>query len=114
MTVFIKRVYDEPDPHDGYRVLVDRLWPRGVSKQSAQLGEWVKEAGPSTELRTWFHHEAALFDEFEKRYRAELDRNPAVDTVREILKAHPVVTLVYSARDTEHNQAVVLRDYLAG
>ena len=109
-----KRVYDDPDPHDGYRVLVDRLWPRGVSKQAAQLGEWVKEAGPSTELRTWFHHDPTRFEEFEARYRAELDENPAVDTLRAIIAAHPVVTLLYSARDTEHNQAIVLRAYLAG
>lgn len=111
--MLIKRVYDEPDDRDGYRVLIDRLWPRGVSKQAAHLGEWVKDAGPSTELRTWFHHETALFEEFEKRYRAELDANPAVETLRGILREHPVVTLLYGARDTEHNQAVVLRDYLA-
>lgn len=114
MTVSIKRVYDDPAPDDGFRVLVDRLWPRGLSKQAAQVDTWLKEVGPSTQLRTWFHHESALFDEFETRYRAELDGNAAAAELRDIIAAHPVVTLLYSARDTEHNQAIVLRDYLAG
>lgn len=108
-----KRIYDEPGPDDGFRVLVDRLWPRGVSKQVAKLDEWLKDVGPSTQLRTWFHHDAAQFDQFERRYRAELETNPAVDRLREIIASHPKVTLLYGARDNEHNQAVVLRDFLA-
>ena len=108
-----KRVYDDPAPEDGYRVLVDRLWPRGVSHERAAVGTWLKEVAPSTELRTWWDHDPARLDEFTARYRAELDANPAVDELRGILHHHPVVTLVYAARDPHLNQAEVLRDYLA-
>lgn len=111
-TLAIKRVQEPADDADGFRVLVDRLWPRGISKERARLGVWLKEAGPSNELRTWFGHDPAKFAEFEKRYRAELDDNDAVDELRSILAEHDTVTLVYGAKDTEHNQAVVLRNYL--
>lgn len=112
MTVQIRRVYADPTPDDGYRVLVDRLWPRGLSKDRAQVDRWLKEVAPSTGLRTWFHHDRALFDEFVVRYRAELDQNPAADELRAIVDEHPVVTLLYGAKDEQDNQAVVLRDYL--
>ena len=111
--VKIKRVYDDPAPQDGYRVLVDRLWPRGVSHERAAVGTWLKDVAPSTELRTWWDHDPARLAEFTARYRAELDVNPAVDELRRILHEHPVVTLVYGARDPLLNQAEVLRDYLA-
>jgi uncharacterized protein YeaO (DUF488 family) len=108
----VKRVYDEPSPDDGYRVLVDRLWPRGVTKERAALDRWAKEIAPSTDLRVWFHHHPDEFDVFAERYRAELDANEAeVDLLRE---AGPVVTLLYSVRDHEHNHAVVLAAYLEG
>lgn len=113
MTLRIQRVYDDPTPDDGYRVLVDRLWPRGVSKERAQVDRWLKEVAPSNELRTWFHHDRALFEEFAVRYRAELDENPAVDELRTIVAEHPVVTLLYGAKDEQDNQAVVLRDYVS-
>ncbi|MBE7701101.1 DUF488 domain-containing protein [Oerskovia sp. Sa1BUA8] len=113
MTLRIQRVYDDPTPEDGYRVLVDRLWPRGVSKERAQVDRWLKEVAPSNELRTWFHHDRTLFEEFAVRYRAELDENPAVDELRTIVAEHPVVTLLYGAKDEQDNQAVVLRDYVS-
>lgn len=109
----IKRVYEPAEPTDGYRVLVDRLWPRGVSKERADLGEWLRDVAPSTELRTWFHHDPSLMDEFTARYRAELDANPgAVQALLDLAHEHPVVTLLYSAHDPKDNQAVVLRAYL--
>lgn len=112
MTVNIKRVYEEAEPSDGYRVLVDRLWPRGVAKEKASVDLWLKEVGPSNELRSWFGHVPERFEEFEKRYRAELDDNTAAKELREVIASHKVVTLVYSAKDEEHNQAVVLAGYL--
>ena len=108
-----KRVYDDPAPQDGYRVLVDRLWPRGVSRERAAVGTWLKEVAPSTELRTWWDHDPARLKEFTDRYRTELDANPALAELLRLLHDHPVVTLVYSAKDPHLNQAEVLRDYLA-
>lgn len=113
MAVSIRRVYDDSDPEDGFRVLVDRLWPRGLSKKRAQFDEWLKDVAPTTELRRWFHHEPERFDEFVTRYRAELEVNPAVDVLRALVAEHPTVTLLYSAHDTQNNQAVALRDFLA-
>ncbi|CAL8971456.1 hypothetical protein CELL_01041 [Cellulomonas sp. T2.31MG-18] len=110
--VRIKRVYDDPAPEDGYRVLVDRLWPRGVSRERAAVGTWLKEIAPSAELRTWWDHDPARLDQFTARYRAELDANPTLDELHRLLHDHPVVTLVYSARDPHLNQAQVLSDYL--
>lgn len=113
MPVLIKRIYDEPSKEDGYRVLVDRLWPRGVSKERAALGEWLKDIAPSNELRTWFGHKPERYNEFFTRYTVELDKNPATPHTRELIKTHPTVTLLYSAHDTDFNQAQVLRKYLS-
>lgn len=117
MGIAIKRIYDDAsdsaDNDDGYRVLVDRLWPRGISKVKARLDLWLKEIGPSTELRKWFGHDPERFEEFRARYLQELDGNPAVGELLDICRAHDAVTLLYGAKDPEHNQAVVLRDYLA-
>jgi DNA-3-methyladenine glycosylase len=113
-SVRISRVYDPPGPEDGYRVLVDRLWPRGVSKEAAGVGEWCRDVGPSNELRRWFGHEPDRFEEFATRYRAELAHNPALRHLQDLTAEHPVITLVYSAKDRQHNQAVVLRDVLRG
>lgn len=113
MTVRIKRIYEDPAADDGFRVLVDRIWPRGVSKERAKLDVWLKEVAPSTELRQWFHHEEPKWPEFVRRYRAELADNPAVGTLRDILSRQERVTLLYSAHDEDENQAVVLRDHLA-
>jgi uncharacterized protein YeaO (DUF488 family) len=112
MDVRVKRAYDEPSPGDGYRVLIDRLWPRGVSKEHAQLDEWQKELAPSTELREWFGHEPERFAEFRRRYIAELAaRRPELAVLRRRARAGSL-TLVYGARDTEHNDAVVIAQVL--
>ncbi|MGH6782577.1 MAG: DUF488 domain-containing protein [Sphingomonadaceae bacterium] len=112
MTIRIKRIYEAAAKADGQRVLVDRIWPRGVSREAADLTLWLKEIAPSTELRKWFGHDPARWDEFRHRYRAELDANPdAVRRLRE-LAAKGDVTLLYGARDTAHNQAVALAGYL--
>jgi uncharacterized protein YeaO (DUF488 family) len=111
----IKRVYEAPADDDGYRVLVDRLWPRGVSKEKADLDEWDKEVAPSDELRRWYGHDPAKFDEFATRFRAELDARP--DAVEHALgwgADHPTVTLLFGAHDPATANATVLRDYLEG
>ena len=108
----IKRTYDSPARGDGRRILVERLWPRGMKKEALAVDAWVKEVAPSTELRKWFGHRVERWEEFRRRYRDELDANP--DGWRPILNASKgrTVTLLYSAHDTLHNGAVVLRDYL--
>lgn len=112
MAVRLKRAYEAPAPADGYRVLIDRLWPRGVSKQTAQLDEWARELAPSTELRRWFGHDPERFDEFSRRYRRELEAHePKLEELRSRAQSG-IVTLVYAARDTEHNDAVVLAGLL--
>lgn len=113
MPVVIKRVYEEASPDDGYRVLVDRLWPRGVSKERAKLDVWLKEIAPSPELREWFGHKPERFKEFKSRYEKELKDNPTVDELQAIIKEHPKVTLLYGAHDSKDNQAVVLRDFVS-
>jgi uncharacterized protein YeaO (DUF488 family) len=110
--IAIKRVYEAPSPDDGQRVLVDRLWPRGVSKEDAKLTEWVKTVAPSDELRKWFGHDPEKWSEFQKRYRAELkDRGEALRELRE-LAAKGKLTLLFGAHDEAHNNAVVLAEYL--
>lgn len=108
----MKRVYDPPGPGDGFRVLVDRLWPRGMKKEELQADLWLKEVAPSTELRQWFHHQPENWEEFSQRYLAELDRQPeAVERLLQAVQEGPI-TLLYSAKNQQQNQAVVLRDYL--
>ena len=110
--VRLKRAYDPAEPDDGYRVLVDRLWPRGVSKERARLDEWARELAPSAELRTWFGHDPERFAEFERRYRAELTAHEEkLDELR-CRAREGTLTLVYGARDEEHNDAVVLAELL--
>jgi uncharacterized protein YeaO (DUF488 family) len=109
----LKRVYDPPAANDGKRILVDRIWPRGLSKAEAELTLWLKDVAPSAALRKWFGHDPARWPEFQKRYRAELDANPAVERLRDLLRQGPA-TLLYGARDERHNQAIVLADYLRG
>ncbi|MDQ9037056.1 DUF488 domain-containing protein [Acinetobacter seifertii] len=112
MDIQIKRIYENADPSDGKRILVDRLWSRGISKENAHLDLWLKEVAPSTELRKWFH--AATpdhWEEFKRRYLKELESNPAVKELQDIVSKHKV-TLLYSAKDVEHNHAIILRDYL--
>ncbi len=111
-TVRIKRIYDPADKSDGFRILVDRLWPRGVSKEKAALDLWLKEIAPSAELRTWFNHEPEKFKEFSTRYSDELAQNETLDQLKTIIDQHAVVTLLYAAHDPQLNQAIVLQKYL--
>ncbi|MBB4661807.1 DUF488 domain-containing protein [Conexibacter arvalis] len=112
LDVHLARVYDPPAPGDGYRVLVDRLWPRGISRERARLDEWARELAPSDGLRRWFGHDPARFDAFRDRYRAELvERREQVEALRRRASSGRV-TLVYGARDREHNDAVVLAELL--
>lgn len=110
--ITVKRAYDPISRADGTRVLVERLWPRGLSKAKLHVDAWLKEVGPSTDLRKWFGHDPDKWDEFRKRYRRELDSRP--DAWQAIVSAarRGPVTLVYSSHDTEHNNAVALQDYL--
>ncbi len=110
----LKRAYEATSPDDGTRILVDRLWPRGVSKEEAALDQWMKEIAPSTELRKWFGHDPTLWDEFRHRYSAELEQNAdLVHELRRLAQQGPV-TLVYSAHDEAHNDAIVLRNVILG
>lgn len=107
----IKRVYESPSADDGLRVLVDRLWPRGISKRYAKVSIWAKEVAPSHELRKWFGHDEKKFGEFKARYYAELDGKK--DLIKEILSQNPIViTLVYAARNSDINHAVCLKEYI--
>lgn len=113
IVVKLKRAYDPPEPDDGFRILVDRLWPRGVAKDSARIDLWLKDIAPSSALRKWFGHEPAKWTEFRERYFQELDKNhEAVDGLREQTRRGPV-TLIYGAKDREHNNAVALKAYLS-
>jgi uncharacterized protein YeaO (DUF488 family) len=107
----IKRIYEAPAADDGTRILVDRLWPRGVRKENAALDAWIKNAAPSPDLRKWFNHDPERFEEFASRYRAELKHNAALDEIRALLKEN-TVTLLYAAHDPDCNHALVLADYL--
>jgi uncharacterized protein YeaO (DUF488 family) len=112
MDVRLKRAYEPPAPTDGYRVLIDRLWPRGVSREQAELDEWERELSPSAELRRWFGHDPSRFVEFRRRYIEELDdQRPRLAKLRRRAR-EGTLTLVYAARDTEHNDAVVLAGVL--
>lgn len=113
MNVTIKRVYLAAADDDGYRILVDRLWPRGLSKEAAHIDQWLKSVAPSTDLRRWFGHDPQRWEEFRRRYRAELEADPeAVRTLRRAMEAHPWITLLFAAKDTSRNNAVVLAAYL--
>ena len=108
----IKRVYEKPVKEDGTRILVDRIWPRGVTKGEAAIKDWAKDLAPTSELREWFGHDPALWSEFQKKYKAELKKNEAVAIFIERHLQAKVLTLVYAAKDEEHNQAIVLQQYL--
>ncbi|WP_146446803.1 DUF488 domain-containing protein [Botrimarina colliarenosi] len=110
--VRIARVYDAYQASDGYRVLVDRLWPRGVSRAAARIDDWAKNLAPSASLRRWFGHEPARFEAFRRFYIEELLSNPAAEEDRRRVLAHPMVTLLYAASTTKHNHAIVLREFL--
>ena len=112
--VRLKRVYEPPSRTDGSRILVDRLWPRGLTKERAAVTRWLKDVAPSTDLRKWFRHDPARWKQFQARYRKELrEKKDALDWLRRRSKAH-TVTLVYAARDEQHNEALVLKQVLEG
>jgi len=115
MTVHVKRIYETAESQDGYRILVDRVWPRGVSKEKADLDLWMKEIGPSSDLRKWFGHDPDKFTAFKKKYKEELktgEQNDALEKLKEAVKENNQVTLLFAAKDEEHNQAQVLKEVL--
>lgn len=112
-----KRIYDEYSEDDGVRILVDRLWPRGISKEKAKLDYWLKEVAPSNELRKWYHHDVEKFADFQARYKAELKQGvqkEAFDELKEVVSSgeKDVITLLYGAKDETHNQAIILKGLL--
>lgn len=110
----LKRVYDALEKGDGFRILVDRLWPRGVSKERVKVDIWLKDIAPSTALRKRFGHDPGKWDEFKASYRKELrEKNDLLSQIKSLEKEHKTITLVYSARNTKHNQAVVLKGFLS-
>lgn len=109
----IKRAYAPAEETDGYRILVDRLWPRGISKEKAKIDLWLKSVAPSSDLRKWFGHVPERFPEFTKRYKAELAESGALDDLCKVLSEHPDATLLFAAHDEEHNNAVVLKELLS-
>lgn len=111
--VKVKRIYDHPAESDGRRVLVDRLWPRGISKEAAAIDAWLKEIAPSDELRTWFGHDPARWEEFRSRYLAELERHADLMAELRTETQRGTVTLLFAAKDTEHNNATVLKELLS-
>ena len=110
--IMTKRIYESASARDGFRVLVDRLWPRGVKKEKAEIDTWLKEIGPSNELRKWFNHDPEKWNEFKKRYSKELKGSEAVKTLLGHAEKNKKLTLLYSAKDEEHNQAVALQKYM--
>lgn len=115
MTIGLKRVYDPPGRSDGYRILVDRIWPRGVSEEEAHADLWMRDVAPSTELRHWFRHDVDRWPEFRERYVAELaSHGELLDLILDVEQHRKEVTLLFAASDEEHNQAVVLLEVLQG
>jgi len=113
MTIKLKRVYESPSPADGYRILVERLWPRGILKEHAKVDLWLKDAGASTELRTWFSHDPEKWIEFRRKYFEEIRMRPAViKELKEVIQAHGIVTFLFAAHDIGHNNALALKEFL--
>jgi uncharacterized protein YeaO (DUF488 family) len=112
MSIGLKRAYDPPQRSDGYRVLVDRIWPRGITKDDLKVDAWLKEVAPSTDLRKWFGHDPKKWDEFKRRYGRELE--PHAAALKQLVERARAgrVTLVFGAKDSEHNQAVVIKEHL--
>jgi|SRR5579864_7001908 len=109
----IKRIYELPEKKDGFRILVDRLWPRGISKEKAHVDLWLKDIAPSDKLRKWFSHDPKKWIEFKSKYAKELENNPLLQRIIHLEKENKVLTLLYSAKDCEHNNAVVLYEVLS-
>ena len=112
MSVVVKRIYEPIAPRDGYRILVDRLWPRGIKKENAEIDIWLKDVAPSAELRKWFHGGEGNFAEFRKKYLAELKQNPALKELKALVKENRKVTLLYGAKNDEENHAIILATLL--
>jgi uncharacterized protein YeaO (DUF488 family) len=112
MSVVVKRIYEPIGNKDGYRILVDRLWPRGIKKENAEIDSWLKEVAPSTELRKWFHGGEGNFAGFKKKYLAELKQNPALKELKALIKEKKKVTLLYGAKNEEENHAIILATLL--
>jgi len=112
MAIKTKRIYEEHSDADGYRVLVDRLWPRGIKKENAHIDLWLKEVAPSNELRKWFAHDPEKWKQFQAKYKAELKDSPALVELKSAIRANKTLTLLYGAKDEEHNQAVALKEFL--
>jgi uncharacterized protein YeaO (DUF488 family) len=109
----IKRAYEPAEKSDGFRILVDRLWPRGIKKEALAADSWLKEIAPSDVLRKWFHHDAAAnWETFQTKYLAELKESTGIDALKELIKEHKIITLVYGAKDELHNQATVIKEFL--
>ena len=112
MSVYIKRIYETVSPDDGYRILVDRLWPRGMVKEEVQIDEWLKEIAPSSALRKWFDHKPEKWASFGERYRAELYNSSAMAHLMALKRKYKTLTLLYSAKDKDHNHAIILKELL--
>jgi uncharacterized protein YeaO (DUF488 family) len=108
----LKRAYSQPSQDDGYRILVDRVWPRGFTRETLKIDQWMREVAPSDALRKWFSHDPKKWEDFLKRYKEELNTNEAFQKLVELVKNKETVTLVYSAKDEEHNQAVALKMFI--
>jgi uncharacterized protein YeaO (DUF488 family) len=109
----VKRIYDKPEKEDGYRILVDRLWPRGLSKNNAKVDLWLKDIAPSDKLRKWFSHDPKKWKDFRNKYKNELkSKNAIINKIKQIEKEKKTITLLYSAKDEEHNNAIVLQKIL--
>lgn len=111
----IKRIHEKPSEEDGFRILVDRLWPRGMKKEKAEVDLWLKEISPSDELRRWFSHKKERWEEFRKRYKEELkERMDLIEYIKQLEEKYGTITLLFSAKDVEHNNAVVLKEVIEG
>ena len=110
--VVIKRIYEPAGAADGFRILVDRLWPRGMKKENAVIDLWLKAVAPTDTLRKWYHHDGGRWDEFRHKYVLELKGNPAIDELLSLIKEHKTVTLLYAAKDEGQNHALVLKEFL--
>jgi uncharacterized protein YeaO (DUF488 family) len=112
MTIKLKRIYAPYSTDDGYRVLVDRLWPRGIKKEDAHIDKWIKEVGPSTALRKWFNHEPEKWEEFCKKYHDELTGSPAFAELISFLHIHKTITLLFASKEEKYNQAIALKQFI--